>query len=94
MQKKAEEKKKGYCCVVWSERPVDRAALQAIENMAKNGHDRDEIGAPCLQIHQRTPLRVLHRRSLIDRVRYIYNIETALINSHFFLLRLVTWAGE
>ena len=94
MQKKAEEKKKGYCCVVWSERPVDRAALQAIENMAKNGHDRDEIGAPCLQIHQRTPLRVLHRRSLIDRMRYIYNIETALINSHFFLLRLVTSAGE
>ena len=73
---------------------MDRAALRAIEKMASDGLDRDEVGIPCLQIHQRTPRRVLHRRSLIDRVRYVYNIETALINSHFFLLRLVTSAGN
>lgn len=35
----------------------------------------------------------MHRRSLLTRKRYIYNIETALLNDHFFILRLVTSAG-
>ncbi len=46
------------------------------------------------QIAQKTPLRVLHRRSLLNRKRYIYNIQTARINDHYFLMRLVTSAGE
>jgi tRNA U54 and U55 pseudouridine synthase Pus10 len=36
---------------------------------------------------------VLHRRSLLDRTRHVYRIETTLLNSHFFLMRLVTSAG-
>lgn len=35
----------------------------------------------------------MHRRSLLTRKRYIYNIETALLNDHFFIMRLVTSAG-
>ena len=46
-----------------------------------------------LQLNQKTPLRVLHRRSLLDRKRHVYKIETALLNKHFFLMRLVTSAG-
>ena len=53
----------------------------------------DDEGLQCLAIQQKTPLRVLHRRSLLNRRRYIYNLETALLNDHYFLLRLVTSAG-
>ena len=46
-----------------------------------------------LSILQKTPLRVLHRRSLLTRTRYISHVETALLSPHYFLLRLKTSAG-
>lgn len=49
---------------------------------------------PMIQLVQKTPLRVLHRRSLLDRVRYVYNIRTAKLNDHYFLMDLTTSAGE
>ena len=45
------------------------------------------------QLSQKTPLRVLHRRSLLDRRRYVYRLETAAVNEHFFVMKLVTSAG-
>jgi tRNA U54 and U55 pseudouridine synthase Pus10 len=36
---------------------------------------------------------VLHRRSLLDRRRYVYRLETAAVNEHFFVMKLVTSAG-
>ena len=49
----------------------------------------------CLgQLRQRTPLRVLHRRSLLTRTRYIYSMTATPLNPHYFLLDLVTSAGE
>jgi len=45
------------------------------------------------QLSQMTPLRVLHRRSLLDRKRYVYRLETAAVNEHFFVMKLVTSAG-
>jgi len=47
----------------------------------------------CLPILQKTPLRVLHRRSLITRKRNIFDVQMALLSPHFFLLNLVTSAG-
>ena len=46
----AEEKKKAYCCVVWTANAVDRATLQRIEQMARGGHGVDESGVPCLEV--------------------------------------------
>eukprot|EP01035_Chromulina_nebulosa_P016906 gene16906-22395_t len=57
------------------------------------GISLDEEGRRCLEIIQKTPLRVLHRRSLISRKRYIYDINTILINPHFFIMKLITSAG-
>lgn len=45
------------------------------------------------KIVQRTPLRVLHRRSLLNRCRYISGIQTVPINKHCFVMTLVTSAG-
>eukprot|EP01038_Epipyxis_sp_PR26KG_P016414 gene16414-22382_t len=91
MQEKAEEKKKGYSCVVWSSIPINKNVLKSIEMMSNN--NKDDEGEDCLEIMQKTPLRVMHRRSLLTRKRYVYNIETILLNSHFFILKLVTSAG-
>lgn len=93
MQTIAEEKKKGYRCVVWSANKVTREQLNNLEMISRNINTPDCDGRPSLEILQKTPLRVLHRRSLLDRKRHIYDIETALINDHFFLLSIVTSAG-
>lgn len=44
-------------------------------------------------LQQKTPLRVIHRRSLMTRTRRIYALEAQLLNAHYFLLSLVTGAG-
>ncbi len=45
------------------------------------------------QLLQKTPVRVLHRRSLLSRPRYIYSLSTCLLNRHYFLLSVITSAG-
>jgi len=91
MQVVAEEKKKAYRCVIWSSKSLTKQSLDSITNICKSNIDDD--GSPCLQIVQKTPLRVLHRRSLLDRKRNIYDIQTTLLNDHYFLLTLTTSAG-
>lgn len=68
--------------------------LAEMEKRVNCGDTVDAQGETCLEITQATPLRVLHRRSMLQRTRYIYAIETVLLNPHFFLLRLVTSAGK
>lgn len=46
-----------------------------------------------LKVSQLTPLRVLHRRSLLDRPKVIHNLRAQRINQRFFLLWLQTSAG-
>jgi tRNA pseudouridine synthase 10 len=91
MQTIAEEKKKAYRCVVWSSKPLSKSMVASINTISNTNVDDD--GSPCLQIIQKTPLRVLHRRSLLDRKRNIYDIETTRLNDHYFLLTLTTSAG-
>lgn len=91
MQLEAEEKKKGYCCLVYSTAPVTRAMLEVLEGASNR--DRDDDGTPCLKVQQKTPLRVMHRRSLLDRDKIIYEIVATPLNAHYFLLRLITSAG-
>lgn len=58
--------------------------------------EQEEEAADCpypLRIFQKTPLRVLHRRSLLARTRYISNIQTCFINQHCFLMTVATTAG-
>ena len=91
MQNVAEEKCKAYTAVVSCSSKISQEKLQEIELLGLR--DVDEEQRPCLAIIQKTPLRVLHRRSLLDRKRYIYNIETALLNDYTFLLSIITSAG-
>lgn len=127
MQNEAEEKDKGYACVVWTKDPITPAMLtDYVENAyllpppslpesftRKKSTtvaadevevEEDDMTTPptalpqwqqqrALSIYQKTPLRVMHRRSLMTRTRTIYAIETTYLNEHFFLMRLVTSAG-
>jgi hypothetical protein len=62
MQTKAEEKRKGYCCVVWVERAVTREDLRGIEALSRSGATRDETGEPCIEVYfmSRAPCGVVH----------------------------------
>ena len=93
MQTVAEEKRKAYSCLCWSAQTLTKDKLKVLEELSVNPLCMDEENRPSLKIIQKTPLRVLHRRSLLDRIRYIYNIETILLNDHYFIMNLRTSAG-
>lgn len=65
--------------------------LLKVESLATQGRDKD--GSPCLTVQQKTPLRVLHRRSLMTRPKYIYNLRTERLAKNAFLLHVTTTAG-
>ena len=46
-----------------------------------------------LEMHQSTPLRVLHRRAAAVRVRHVLSLKSDRIDDHWFRLSLSTTAG-
>ena len=90
MQVAAEEKDKAYRCIVYSERKLTRSDIVSLESISQEA-STDLIRS--LSILQKTPLRVLHRRSLLTRTRYISQLRATLLNEHYFILSLVTSAG-
>ncbi|CAM9945068.1 unnamed protein product, partial [Hapterophycus canaliculatus] len=92
VQAVGEGKRKHYRCVVWVSRAVSKE--EVLEALCGGGGDggvaskRDE-----LVVQQATPIRVLHRRTLLDRPRSIFDMRAEWINEHFFSLELTTSAG-
>lgn len=84
VQAVGEGKRKHYRCVVW----VSRAVRE--EEVLRMVADAPEE----LVVQQATPIRVLHRRTLLDRPRSIFGMRAEWINEHFFQLDLTTSAGE
>ncbi len=80
-QESGQRKRKSYSCVVYTKESRSAADLRVML----------EIGE--LEIHQQTPVRVMHRRSMAIRKKIIYSLQPCWINSHFFLLELQTAAG-
>ncbi|CAN0847758.1 tRNA pseudouridine synthase Pus10 [Linum grandiflorum] len=77
------EKQKQYCALVWISRPLEDEDVQSI------------ITLNDMKISQRTPIRVLHRRSPLDREKIIHwmKIERVAESCQYFLLHLCTQAG-
>ncbi|KAJ8600727.1 hypothetical protein CTAYLR_003951 [Chrysophaeum taylorii] len=74
-------KRKTYACVIWVERPLetsDASEIAAISN---------------LEVAQKTPVRVMHTRSLATRIRVVHKMELNAYNSHFGVLHITTAAG-
>ena len=76
MKSAAEGKHKLYVAVIFTEDPITPALLKKLDDI----HD--------LPIKQRTPVRVLHRRSLLTRDKMVYRMKTEFVNSHHFILEI------
>ncbi|OIT39489.1 PREDICTED: putative tRNA pseudouridine synthase Pus10 isoform X2 [Nicotiana attenuata] len=77
------EKQKQYTALVWISRPVSDEDLQTISSLKE------------LKVAQRTPIRVLHRRSPLEREKIIHwmKVERISGSSQYLLLHLCTQAG-
>ncbi|XP_025695185.1 uncharacterized protein [Arachis hypogaea] len=77
------EKQKQYAALVWTSRPLKDEDFQQVSSLKD------------LKVVQRTPIRVLHRRSPLEREKIIHwmKIETVAGSSQYFLLHLCTQAG-
>ncbi|WKX96803.1 hypothetical protein Q1695_012891 [Nippostrongylus brasiliensis] len=76
-----EEKRKHYTAYCYSTLPISDEALASAMKSAP------------VELIQRTPVRVLKRRALLDRPRTVYTLEILRMDSHHFLMRLETQAG-
>ena len=84
LQSDTEQKVKYYGCYCWSQKPIVNLKEQLL---------LPSIKFP-LEIQQKTPLRVLHRRSSMNRTRIIHDIHSfEQIDNHHFILHLSTSAG-
>ena len=76
-----EEKVKTYAALIWTLLPIPLPQLKKLEDIKD------------LVIDQKTPLRVLHRRTLATRRRVIHSLCASHIDDHHFKLTLRTQAG-
>eukprot|EP00124_Ichthyophonus_hoferi_P001559 Ihof_evm8s84 gene=Ihof_evmTU8s84 len=76
-----ETKTKTYTAVVWYDRPITAAEIETFNNTKE------------VILNQKTPLRVLHRRSLATRQRAIHSMRLEPISPHFAAMILTTQAG-
>ena len=73
-------KVKTYACVVWCSRDLGDTDVAKCDL-------RD------LDIFQKTPIRVMHSRSLSTRIKRVHELRLRLLNKHFAVLTIVTSAG-
>jgi tRNA U54 and U55 pseudouridine synthase Pus10 len=57
MQAVAEDKRKGYTCLVWSERSLTRRDLQQLERRCNGCEQLDAEGSSCIQVRRRVGRR-------------------------------------
>lgn len=81
LQQDAENHRKTYVCVCWVKRALTATDIEKLN------------ATPEFELQQKTPVRVLHRRSLAVRPRTIYWLKARLLNDHYIELRLSTQAG-
>jgi tRNA pseudouridine synthase 10 len=79
----AESKKKSYSALVWTSTPHTKERLkELIDDKVHN-----------LVVKQQTPIRVMHRRTLMTRSKKIHSAATQWISPHYFMLMITTSAG-
>lgn len=77
----AQSKTKSYACIVWFQQSISPDQARKLDDIVD------------LEIQQKTPVRVMHTRSLHTRPRFIHSLRLTLLNAHFADLRLTTAAG-
>jgi len=67
-------KKKFYTCVVWTKKKVNEKDIEKLNSIKD------------MEIIQKTPLRVMHRRTLMDRKKMILKLDAKIVNEHFMVM--------
>jgi len=75
------EKRKLYRCIVYSRSALTSESIRML----------NECGE--LKLNQKTPVRVLHRRTALTRTRTIYEMKCSQISDHFLKLDVLAEAG-
>ncbi|EUT79585.1 hypothetical protein PFAG_05078 [Plasmodium falciparum Santa Lucia] len=91
LMKYGEERKKEYKCIIYHSSKMNKDTIQKINDQISN-HEPQTL-TYVLKIIQKTPIRVLHRRSLINRERKIFQIKLIYLHKHFSLLYLLAESG-
>jgi tRNA pseudouridine synthase 10 len=76
-----EDKTKCYSALCYCYSKLDQNDIEKMNNLER------------VDILQKTPIRVLHRRTLMTRPRAITDIKTELIDEHHFRIKMTTQAG-
>ena len=66
-------KVKHYSAVVWTQNVISQQKINEVVSMFP------------MSIKQKTPIRVLHRRCLLERAKAIHKIKCAVLNEHFMV---------
>ena len=74
-------KRKTYGAIIWISRPITPADLTLLEAQTE------------LIVQQKTPMRVLHRRSLLTRPKTIHSMKCTQLAPNWMLLALTTSSG-
>jgi tRNA U54 and U55 pseudouridine synthase Pus10 len=85
LQAETENKVKYYECLCWSQGAISNEQELEQRLCVHNGYP--------LEIHQKTPIRVLHRRCNMVRTRHILSAKVRRLDDHFFRLYISTDAG-
>ncbi|CAM9469917.1 unnamed protein product [Choristocarpus tenellus] len=92
-----EARRKKYRCVVWVSRAITVGELEAMCRLPMEADvttcAEDSMHKSGLVLQQATPIRVLHRRTLMTRPKSVYAMEGEWINAHFFVLTITTSGG-
>jgi hypothetical protein len=82
LQADTEEKVKYYGCHCWSK-----------DVIPSEQYLNDKLSKRPIELKQRTPVRVLHRRSNLFRKRHVLSLRATRIDDHYFRLNISTDAG-
>eukprot|EP01062_Namystynia_karyoxenos_P044531 TRINITY_DN32847_c0_g1_i1.p1 TRINITY_DN32847_c0_g1~~TRINITY_DN32847_c0_g1_i1.p1 ORF type:complete len:530 (+),score=122.60 TRINITY_DN32847_c0_g1_i1:83-1672(+) len=85
MHDASQSKRKEYRCVVWVARNLRSAEGRRLVRELARVSD--------LAVQQKTPIRVLHRRTATTRAKTIHSAAAEVLNDHWMVLDLVTSAG-
>jgi len=83
LQSLAERKLKSYAGVCWLSEAVTREKLREVEEHCAGG----------FELRQKTPIRVLQRRSNLERPKRVCSLRFELLNPHWVIVHMKTEAG-
>ncbi|EDL47200.1 hypothetical protein, conserved [Plasmodium vivax] len=90
IMKYGEERKKAYKCIIYHSSPMTKEKIEKI-NQDVLSYDKNDMCV--ISVMQKTPIRVLHRRSLLKREKKIFEFNLVFVHEHFSLLYLLAQSG-